>query len=76
MKHGKVHLAAAWLSTPSDPGTRRQPGLFQQQQRDRQNDSALPAEGSRRSRGKTIAVLAGSPQAATLRDLQAGRQAA
>ena len=70
LKHGKAHLAAAWLSTPSDPELVASPAYFSSSNVIAQNDSALPAEEAADLAGKTIAVLAGSPQAATLRDLQ------
>jgi membrane-bound lytic murein transglycosylase F len=68
---GAYHIAAAWLSPLADAGIAATPPLFMTRDVLAQHDAALPLTDVSQLSGKTVHVMAGSRQAATLRQLAA-----
>jgi len=68
---GRYHIAAAWLSPLADAGIAATPPLFMTRDVLAQHDASLPLTDIRQLAGKTVHVMAGSRQAATLRQLAA-----
>ncbi|KAB2921859.1 MAG: membrane-bound lytic murein transglycosylase MltF [Dechloromonas sp.] len=68
---GRYHIAAAWLSPQADPGIIATPPLFMTRDVLAQHEASLPLTEIGQLAGKTIHVMAGSRQAATLRQLAA-----
>ncbi|MCL2525031.1 MAG: membrane-bound lytic murein transglycosylase MltF [Betaproteobacteria bacterium] len=67
---GRYHLAAAWLSPL--PGIAATPPLFMTRDALAQHEASLPLREIAQLADKTVHVMAGSRQAATLRQLLAG----
>jgi membrane-bound lytic murein transglycosylase F len=68
---GRYHIAAAWLSPLAEPGIAATPPLFMTRDVLAQHDASLPLTDVGQLSGKTVHVMAGSRQAATLRQLAA-----
>jgi membrane-bound lytic murein transglycosylase F len=66
---GGYHIAAAWLSPLADAAITATPPLFMTRDVLTQHDAALPLTDVDQLAGKTVHVMAGSRQAATLRQL-------
>ncbi|HEX6735490.1 MAG TPA: transporter substrate-binding domain-containing protein, partial [Azonexus sp.] len=68
---GRYHLAAAWLSPLSERGIAATPPLFMTRDVLAQHEASLPLTQVEQLAGKTVHVMAGSRQAANLRQLAA-----
>ncbi len=66
---GRYHLAAAWLSPGNNPGVQATPAIFQSRDMLMQHEASLPLEDLSSLADKTVHVMAGSRQAATMRRL-------
>lgn len=69
LAEGDYHLAAAWLSPVIDPLMQSSPGIFETRDVLAQHDALLPLRKLDQLAGKTVHVMAGSRQAATLKRL-------
>lgn len=69
---GRYHLAAAWLSPLPESGIAATPPLFMTRDVLAQHEASLPLTQPEQLAGKTVHVMAGSRQAATLKQLAAG----
>lgn len=69
VRSGKVHFAAAVPALGGDPQLRYTPALRETRQVIVQHASGLPVDSPEKLAGREIAVMAGSPQVATLRAL-------
>jgi membrane-bound lytic murein transglycosylase F len=67
---GKAHLAAAWLPMPADTGEKSTPPILQTSDVLLQHEASLPLDDMGDLRGRTVVVMPGSRQLATLRELQ------
>jgi len=65
----RYHIAAAWLSPATDPEIVASPPLFSTHDVLAQHEALLPLRSLEQLSGKTVHVLAGSRQAATLKRL-------
>lgn len=68
---GRYHLATAWLSPLPEQGIAATPPLFMTRDVLAQHEASLPLTQPEQLTGKTVHVMAGSRQAATLRQLAA-----
>lgn len=66
---GGYHIAAAWLSPRDEPGIEATPPIFQTRDILAQHEASLPLSELAQLSGKTVHVMAGSRQAATLKRL-------
>ena len=69
---GKAHLAAAWLSPTSNPKIKSTPPLATTHDLLVQHEASLPLSEKAELAGKTVHVMAGSRQAATMQQLSRG----
>ena len=67
---GKAHLAAAWLPMPADTREKSTPPILQTSDVLLQHEASLPLDDMGDLRGRTVVVMPGSRQLATLRELQ------
>jgi len=67
--NGSYHIAAAWLSPGIDPEIQDGPTLFTTHDVLAQHEASLPLTGLDQLAGKTVHALAGTRQAATVRQL-------
>jgi len=71
LRDGKAHFAAAWLTAGGDPAFVAGPSFFTSGNIVVQHEDALPFGSPDKLVGQTVHVLAGSRQAAALRQLKA-----
>lgn len=67
---GKAHLAAAWLPMPADTREISTPPILRTSDVLLQHEASLPLDDMGDLRGRTVVVMPGSRQLATLRELQ------
>lgn len=67
---GKAHLAAAWLPMPADTREKSTPPILQTSDVLLQHEASLPLDDMGDLRGRTVVVMPGSRQLATLREIQ------
>jgi len=67
--NGSYHIAAAWLSPGIDPQIQDGPTLFTTHDVLAQHEASLPLTALKQLSGKTVHALAGTRQAATVRQL-------
>ena len=69
LDESQYHLAAAWLSPGDDPAIETTPPIFESRDVLAQHEASLPLSDKTQLAGKTVHVLAGTRQAATLHRL-------
>lgn len=69
LNNDHYHIAAAWLSPATDPNIVSGPTLFRTHDVLAQHEASLPLRSLEQLAGKTVHVLAGSRQAATMKRL-------
>ena len=70
LSNDKAHLAAAWLTPSENPKIKATPPIRYSHDLLIQHEASLPLQESSELAGKTVHVIAGSRQAATLQALQ------
>lgn len=69
LARGGYHIAAAWLSPRDEPRIEATPAIFQTRDILAQHEASLPLSELAQLSGKTVHVMAGSRQAATMKRL-------
>lgn len=69
LRNGSYHIAAAWLSPGINPELQTGPPLFRTHDILAQHEASLPLTSLEQLSGKTVHALAGTRQAATIRQL-------